>query len=196
MFFFDVGANVGFFSFWGARMVDVGGVVYAFEASPRIADLLRENIRLNQLENIQVVSSIVSDVAGETFFYEAPDEKFGMGSLSPQFEKPPLSVASVTLDDMVKLENITKVALIKVDVEGHEASVFKGARKLLEQKSPIIIFEFCDWAEKRAGFEVGESQRFLVCMGYRLWTASTFLKNEDPLSEPLLNGFAMIVAKR
>jgi FkbM family methyltransferase len=194
--FFDIGANVGFFSFLGARIVGSEGSVCAFEASPRIADLLKENIRLNQLQNIRVVSSIVSDVVGETLFYEAPDEKFGMGSLSPQFKTQPLSIAAVTLDDIVSHNNITKVALIKMDVEGHEASVFKGAVKLLEQQSPVVVFEFCDWAEKRAGFEVGESQRILMKMGYFLWKAKDFLKKGKPMKTPLKSGFEMIVAKR
>ena len=61
--------------------------------------------------------------------------------------------------------------MIKIDVEGYEYHVFKGAAELLNKKdAPDVIFEFVDWAEEAAkGVDIGASQRILIEMGYRIY---------------------------
>jgi len=194
--FFDVGANIGFFSSRGAISVGEGGEVYAFEASPSVAHYLGKNVNLNSFENIKIINSAVSDVVGEINFFQSQLNQCGMSSIAPQSDASPIRLCSTTLDAFVRKENITRVDLIKVDVEGHEAAVFRGALELLQEQAPIIIFEFCDWAEKRAGYGLGESQQILMDCGYRLWDSKNYVRGGPPLKELVRSGFSMIVAKK
>jgi hypothetical protein len=88
--------------------------------------------------------------------------------------------------------------VLKVDVEGHELAVFEGARRLLTAApSPLIIFEFCDWAESR--FEntgPGQAQAFLMSHGYDLWRLEDYGKGQGPLRDPIKQGSSMIVGAR
>lgn len=79
----DVGANIGGFTIPLARRVGPTGRVIAIEASNRIAQYLRHNVRANALENVTVVETAVSDHADEhTLFYDAPTNRFGSGGLA------------------------------------------------------------------------------------------------------------------
>ena len=75
-----------------------------------------------------------------------------------------------TLDHLLGGRMNERVDMIKVDVEGFEAAVFQGAEKILTgNKTPIVVFEFCDWAEARVpGAQIGAAQRALKEWGYRI----------------------------
>ncbi len=74
----------------------------------------------------------------------------------------PMNVATRTLDSVLSELAITSVDVLKVDVEGFEAAVFRGAERLLSGPNPpIVVFEFCDWAEQRSGYCIGDAQRVL-----------------------------------
>ena len=121
-----------------------------------------------------------------------------MGSLSPQFDATPMTVPSHTLDRVLAEENVGRVDLIKLDVEGFEANVFRGAHRLLSSdRPPLIVFEFVDWAEARvATGRVGDAQRVLREYGFTLWRLEDYAKNGPPLPEILTEGSNMIVAAR
>lgn len=194
--FVDVGANIGCLTLFAALKVGVTGKVIAIEASPRVFAYLRHNIESNRLGNVVLRNCAVGEhVAGSIDFYEAPIEKFGMGSLAAQFDASPTPVPSTTLDRLLADEHISIVHVMKVDVEGFEAAVFKGSERLLTGPSPpIVVFEFCDWAERRATGTVGDSQRLLKKYGYTLWRIQDFPKGR-PLEKELSEGYAMLVAK-
>jgi FkbM family methyltransferase len=196
--FVDVGANIGVFTVSASKKVGQRGRVLAIEASPRILTYLEKNAQLNHLRNVTIVGSAASDVMREGVdFYEAPIEKFGMGSMAPQFNIEPILVKTRTLDDLIKEHQVEHVAVLKVDVEGHEASVFRGALQLLKRPSPpAIVFEFCDWAERRFDDRhSGDAQRFLMTLGYDIFRLSELHRGGSrALSEPLTKGSAMLAA--
>ena len=107
-------------------------------------------------------------------------------------------VETRTLDEILESNKVQRVAVVKVDVEGHEAAVFRGAQKLLlSSPAPAIVFEFCDWAEARfAGGYPGEAQEFLMRLGYRIHRLAAPGKLGRPLDVPLTAGSAMLVAER
>ena len=148
------------------------------------------------LRNVEQVKCIHCAVAecekGKVKFYEAPDSSFGMGSLAPQFSGEFIEVDTTTLDRCVPKLTSERVAVIKVDVEGFEWGVFKGAEFLLRRDKPTVIFEFLDWAESRAGFETGAAQQLLLDQGY---TLSVFERSEKKIQTPQKSGAAMIVAR-
>ena len=194
--FIDIGANVGFFSISIAKEVVTEGSVLSIEPSPTIFPYLRENVQLNNIFNISIKNFALGSFTNQLPFYDAPVDHFGMGSFSPQFHNNPIPVSVITLDDLFKAEQITRADVIKVDVEGYESAVFQGAKRTLSSdNSPIIIFEFCDWAEKRIpGQKIGDSQKILRELGYKIWLLKDFLYNKNPLSEIIIDGYEMLVA--
>src|SRR5262249_26308704 len=124
-----------------------------------------------------------------------PKSKFGMGALVPQFHTVPCFVPCCRLDDMPQLAGVKSITALKVDVEGAEADVFRGAlRLLMSAPPPIIIFEFCDWAEARfTGRQPGAAQQLLIDLGYELWRLEDFQRGAQPLFESLKKGFETLV---
>ncbi|HZS49613.1 MAG TPA: FkbM family methyltransferase [Bryobacterales bacterium] len=133
---FDVGANVGFYAIWFSRLA-VAGRVVAFEPDPANVELLRRNLELNKVCNVAVEPCAVSDYAGERRF--AVDSATGStGTLEShqtygsRLEGGPQMFATVrttTLDEAAREYGYP--ALMKIDVEGHELAVLKGARQVL-----------------------------------------------------------------
>ena len=196
--FVDVGANIGVFTLPASKRVGQQGRVIAAEASTDIYTYLQRNVEANGARQVTVLNCAICDFTGSVPFYPAPKEKFGMGSLGAQFGAKPVDVPARTLDKVLEEVAVEHVAVIKVDVEGFEVSVFRGAEKLLRGKEPpLVVFEFCDWAEARVpGGRIGDAQRLLLEYGYSIWRLADFLKGRAPIREPLTTGFAMLVACR
>ena len=196
--FLDIGANIGCFSVPVAKALGKTGKVIAVEASPKIVPFLKSNLENNGIGNAEIIPFAASDRdGGEVPFFEPPSRRFGMGSMAEQFGVEPVRVPTRTLDSIVRERRISDVKVIKVDVEGYEKLVFQGAAGLLSgPQAPLLIFEFADWAETRAGFRAGEAQELLLSWGYSLWELEGLLRGNPPLSEPLRAGFRTVVAKR
>jgi FkbM family methyltransferase len=195
--FIDVGANVGVFSVPAARQVGTAGRVLSIEASPRIFGYLQHNLIRNGIGNAVACACAAHDHDEEAIsFWEAPADHFGMGALAPQFSGNPTRVAARTLDRLLADAGIERADVLKVDVEGFEAPVFRGARQLLTSpRAPLVVFEFCDWAEARSGQAVGSAQRVLQENGYRL-SRLTARGGEEPLNGVLSSGFEMLIARK
>lgn len=196
--FIDIGANIGVLTVPAARKVGPTGVVLAIEPSPSIFPYLKHNVTLNGLGNVRLSQCAAFDQDKYMIpFYEAPLESFGMGSLAAQFHDNPVTVPAQTLDHILEEHQIVRVDVLKVDVEGFESAVFRGAERLLTGDSPpLILFEFCDWAETRVPeFQVGDAQRVLRDYGYEIWPLSDFIKGRvPPLKDVLIKGFEMLIA--
>jgi hypothetical protein len=88
---------------------------------------------------------------------------------------------------------IGRVSVIKIDAEGAELDVIRGAQKLLgADHAPALIFEFVDWAEARL-HRPGDAQRELLRLGYAL---ARLDGRREPIRVPLETGAAMIVAQK
>jgi FkbM family methyltransferase len=198
-YFVDVGANLGLFSISVARRLSASGRVIAIEASPVMYDYLQANITLNQVDNITACCVAASDsVARQVPFYEAPSEKFGMGSLAHRFHDSPTMVPAETLDALLDEKSMARVQVLKIDVEGFEMTVLRGAARLLAKTpSPWVVFEFVDWAEGRDGAPtLGAAQQYLRDLNYDLWRLEDWRSGAKPLETILTEGSAMLVARR
>ena len=198
--FLDVGANIGVLSLFAAHRWCPQGTVLGFEASPQIFDCLAANAQANPHRALDIVHAAVTSRSGDTLtFYNAPESKFGMGSLTNRFGTEGIAVPTVALDDAVRAHGIDRVRAIKVDVEGFELGVFQGATQILTQPSaPVVFFEFNDWAENRPeqGVRAGDAQRFLLGLGYRLQRLEDFLTGLPPGTDVIETGSADLVAIR
>jgi FkbM family methyltransferase len=177
--FLDIGANIGCFSVATAKLLEKQNIsVIAIEASPSIFTYLKHNIEANLLTNVKALNLAATEKDDSNInFYEAPLDHFGMGSLGAQFNNSPIQVKTKTIDSIIKNEQINKVDLLKIDVEGYESSVLAGARELLSSpNAPMVLFEFCDWAEARKpDGKVGDAQRILMDLGYKIYRLKDFL---------------------
>ena len=196
--FVDIGANIGAFTLPAARKVGKTGRVLAAEASADIFLYLLRNVAVNGANDVITLNCAICNSTGSVHFYPAPKEKFGMGSLGAQFSGKPVTVPAKRLDTALEQTGIKHVDVLKIDVEGFEVSVFKGAHKLLTgTRPPLIVFEFCDWAEARVpSSQVGDAQRLLFDYGYSVWRLTDFVHKREALREPLQVGFGMLVASR
>jgi FkbM family methyltransferase len=138
----DVRANVGVVSLLSARLVGQGGRVHAFEPQPEISALLANSSRENSFDWMDVHACAVSREDG-TLTLSIPDKNFGEASLmrspegSTHHETPVIS-----LDSFATNRKLDHIRLLKVDVEGHEESVFSGAERLLQENPPdFVLFE-------------------------------------------------------
>jgi FkbM family methyltransferase len=142
MTFYDIGANIGFFSLLAARLVGKEGRVVAFEADPEVAGRLREHVARNEFGWITVEEQAVWSEPRDVFFARtdpatSPDR--GLGHVVPTGTAGTIQVGAVSLDDYTWTEPTPD--FLKCDVEGAEVEVFRGAQRLLKEKRPGIICE-------------------------------------------------------
>ena len=113
--------------------------IHVFEASPSNMDIIRETIRLNHLDNIVPVSKVLGEKSGTATF--SLGERNSCNSLveRPGYNYPDhIEVPVVTLDDYVR-ENDLEVGLIKVDIEGGEQLLLRGAVETIRTQHPILL---------------------------------------------------------
>lgn len=138
----DIGANIGIHClYWAVSNKDLK--CSAFEPSRSTAGVLRNNIQMNgAAERVQVHEVALSNVEGEAPFYECSDAAFS--SLKDTKRKPVVNevlVSVTTLDSWVSVHGVSKVDLVKIDVEGLEHEVIEGARDVLQRLRPHLFVE-------------------------------------------------------
>ena len=136
MTFFDIGAHVGFFTLLGAHYVSPYGQVFAFEPSPHNTGSLTNHLAMNEIKHATVIQAAVSDYRGTMRFDDGHSRE--TGHLSEQGNS---RVQSVTLDSLWNEGAIPLPDAMKIDVEGAEYDVLKGAREVLRTAKPAIFLE-------------------------------------------------------
>jgi len=134
----DVGGNIGYTALLFATLA-ARGHVHVFEPAPRALRLLRATVE--GLANVTVHSCAVSDVDGTVQFSQQP--MLDLSYVANGSEKRGLTVPAVSLDSIVANRGL-QPDFLKVDVEGHEQQVFRGAPATLRRYRPLILFEALD----------------------------------------------------
>lgn len=139
----DVGANVGVHTVRLAKLVGSRGEVIALEPDEEVAHRALSNIMLNQLSNAHIINAAASDEAGGKVQLYRPDARDTNRARASLLRHSYLT-GSVTTVPVVTIDEICPgpVALIKIDVEGHEAAVVRGAAATIDRYSPAVIFEY------------------------------------------------------
>lgn len=133
--FFDVGANVGYYTVLASRRVGPDGHVAAFEPVVRNVAFLQQHTVLNDARNVEILPLAISAETGFSSFAAGPHDSMGKLDANGNGE---MLVATVTLDEIA--ERINKMPdVIKIDVEGAEMDVFRGAVRILNEKRPKIF---------------------------------------------------------
>jgi len=140
----DAGANIGMLSMYMSCFTR--SPIYAFEPIIENFEILKKNIEVNKL-NVVPFNLALGKTNGKTDF--AYDKQFkGSGSLlyEEEFRQPNderMQVDIITLDDFVEQNEIQKIDVLKMDVEGFETSIVEGAKNVLETMRPDIVTEYC-----------------------------------------------------
>ncbi len=141
--FFDIGANVGYYSLLASRLVGHAGRVIAFEPLPRNLTFLKRHLRMNGVRNTKLWEVAVSDVDGTMNFAEGANPSIGKLA-----ENGSLQVRTVALDSLWREGLLPTPRVIKIDVEGAEAAVLRGAAQLLSDARPVIQLAGHGWAQQ------------------------------------------------
>jgi len=160
----DIGANKGSFIYWLSRWVGKGRVV-AFEPQPEYARDLARLCDLFGLANVTVEAKAAYSRSGAQDLYVPEGHRPGASLFYKQAKAERfavLSVPTVTLDDYFMMSE--RVALLKIDVEGAELDVLRGAERILRNDGPLLVFE-CENRHLLHG-DVGDVFAFLENLGY------------------------------
>lgn len=140
----DVGANVGVYALpWAATNADV--TVHCFEPNPAVRRRLARNVALNRLTaRVRLHAEALSDHAGTATLYGSDDmSSLNKGVYTGAGEASPTEVRLARLDDILGVEG-PPVSVIKIDVQGHELEVLRGADAVISHYRPALILEHED----------------------------------------------------
>jgi FkbM family methyltransferase len=140
----DIGAYIGLYTIIASKRVGANGKVIAIEADPSNFEMLNRNIKVNQLTNIISLNNAVYSKETKLKLY-LPGEELGHTTYNTVMsdraknEDKFVEVSANTLDYLLQLKEITDVNWVKIDVEGAEFEVLKGAHNLLLNSRNIVI---------------------------------------------------------
>jgi len=173
--FWDVGANIGYFSLLAAAAVGERGEVAAFEPGAAALARLQENVSLNadqidqKDQNIRIFNLAAADADGEAVLYG----REGIADSSASLYTGAAGAAggeicaTVALDRFLKKEGLRPPDFIKLDVEGAELAALQGAAAILADFRPLLLVEMEEKNLEAAGASKAAIQAFLRDYGYR-----------------------------
>jgi len=172
----DIGAHAGSWTRPLAKLVPHGHV-YAFEALPHYARTLSLLVRLLRLSNVTVFNHAITDrqseveIAWRTRQGQRLTGNSHVATASELADVDCVSVRAVTLDGWAGvLPASTRIGLVKIDVEGAELMVVRGAKWLLETYRPPVFVEIVTTCCERYGYRPADLFRFFEDLGYRAYT--------------------------
>jgi FkbM family methyltransferase len=182
----DAGANVGYYTVIGSRLVGEKGKVYAFEPEPTAFALLQKNVRLNGITNAVLVQKALSNRNGIVKLFIADQNKGDHRIYQPAGEsRPSMDVEAVRLDEYFK-DQKRRIDVIKMDTQGAEGLILEGMTGLLENRAdgPTIFMEFWPHGLKGLGSDAGALLKKLQSYNYRFYDLHPKAKQGLPLVEP------------
>ena len=173
---FDIGANAGIYTLCGARVVGKNGLIYSFEPNLTSINLIKRSIELNKLDNVILVPEAISDKKGIQDFvlYAASDHNH----IKPLDIRQIVSKSTVigtrkikvtTLDKYFADKKLTRLDLIKIDVEGCEKFVLDGGVEIIKKFRPKLVLEINEKIFLPNGYNSKDLINTLKCMNYSVF---------------------------
>ncbi|MEJ7644332.1 MAG: FkbM family methyltransferase [Chryseolinea sp.] len=172
MIFADIGANQGEFALFAAKRLSRGKVL-AFEPVNIYQQQLAENISLNGFKNIDTFDFGLSDKSMQMPIYSSEEgigENEGLASIFQSSHRNRLvqQIELKIFDDVIQDLKISRLDFMKIDVEGAELMVLRGARKTIEKYRPYVMLEVSEETYRAAGYSVSDVRSFFNSLGYSL----------------------------
>jgi FkbM family methyltransferase len=179
--FIDAGANCGLFTVAGARIVSSSGQVLAFEPGPSVLPMLERNVAQNNLGNVTVHRCGLGAEPGKVRLYQhAHGASSATLGCAPGSDTPYVEIEIDTLDAILARCGIEKVDTIKMDVEGAEELILRGASALFARNRPRVLFEINPEAIANLKLQLDGAWSSLAARGYRFYSL-----HEDGQLSPL-----------
>ncbi|MFC1818824.1 FkbM family methyltransferase [Thermodesulfobacteriota bacterium] len=168
----DIGANVGFFTKRFAQWVSDGGFVIALEPEKSNLHQLKKNLdKSGAIDVVKIVKGVAAEHTGTLKLAVNPIHP-GDHKIAEEGEE----ISSFTIDELVLRETATPVCLLKIDVQGAEERVLRGALDTIQRDHPAIFIELDDEALQKMGSSAGRVVNLLMDLDYRV---KRFGKNPD-----------------
>jgi len=178
----DLGAQTGSFTLLSKFFPN--SVWHAFEPIKEAADTLKENIKINNIENVSVYEVAASNTSSTAILNMPKINSWGLATLgsNPLRFKPykTRKIKCIKLDTFIKTNHIKKVHFMKIDTEGFELFILQGAKKMIQRDHPIILMEYNMINMKQCNVLKEDVNKFLTQLGYE-WKPVTC---EDILCTP------------
>jgi len=190
MSLFDIGSHYGIFSLVAAHF---GGTAIAVDPSPTATRMIRTQADLNKCtDRIQIIQAAVSNAGGEIDLLSTGVFSDGYFQMATGRSKREVTrTGAITIDQMVR--QFGNPTHIKIDVEGHEAAVLRGASAALKQISPLLFVELHNEMIRTNGGDPASSLDELAQLGYETFTsAGDSIQRSVILDSPIIR----IVARR
>jgi FkbM family methyltransferase len=168
--FIDVGANIGIYTLAASKIVGETGRVLAFEPSTQSSPLLAKNIALNGLTNVHTFSVALAQKKGRAWLHRGPNPTLNSLGKDPSWKEDGEEVVMEPLDRVLRKACVGSVDVIKMDVQGAEELVLRGASNIVTSAHPIVILEV--WPEGAAllGLSPYGALELLKSWGYRFFS--------------------------
>ena len=173
---FDVGANIGSMTLQFAKQAS-SGRIYAFEPTFYAFAKLKRNLELNpELANrvfaiqsfVSSTSSRQADIKAYASWKVGGFEESGKHRVHGGTVKSAEGIGAVSLDDFCEQNDIKRLDFIKIDTDGHELEVLKGARKIISRFKPAIIFEIGIYIMQERNIDFSDYSKFFASVNYSL----------------------------
>ena len=170
--FIDVGAHIGYYSLRAAKRVGTSGRVIAIEPNPETLRNLRDNVEASHATVVSVYPVACSEAETEIDLFAAARANTGMSSFSLDTATRSGDgirrhrVRARPLDGIVAEAGLSRVDVVKIDVEGAELLVLRGARQTLLRYRPVLIVEVIETQLRSMDASPAELKEFLRSLGY------------------------------
>jgi FkbM family methyltransferase len=181
--YFDVGAHIGYHAVAAAHRVGPSGRVTAFEADPGMYRRLARNV--DQFPWAQTVQAAVWHTSGTLTFERSSNKgESGWGTLTNVRDLRTgehVDVRAISIDDWFPSAGIAQWNAMKLDAEGSEPAVLRGAENSIDRFRPFLVLEINGIVLKQAGFSAGNVMEFLTTRSYSVYQLSfRHLERWDP----------------
>ena len=182
--FIDVGANLGIYTLVASRLVGRAGRVIAIEPSVQSFPALQKNIAVNRLTNVLPLPVALAEKTAKTWLHHGINPGQNSFGKDPSCNGVGEEVVTETLDSVLLQASVDRVDLIKMDVEGAEELVLRGASRVVTSERPLIIFEFNPEAAQRLGLSPSGAWNLLEALNYEFFMVGprgSLQRSDSPL---------------
>ena len=160
----DIGVNKGYFSLLFAKLMNDKGKVLSFEPEPNNCFWFRKSIQANGYSCIKLFQYALSDREGSVNLYRGKKSGWGSLFLSSYTEEKTITAKTRKLDNVLKDEGMNKVDIIKIDVQGADLLVLKGAERTLKRQNIKLVMDvdIKSLTERKQLFDFLESRGFKI----------------------------------
>ena len=181
----DIGANVGYFSLLSAALVGPAGQVHSFEPYPGYVERMKLSLTANNFANIRLNEFALGDRRQRHKLFKglASARMHRWKHENPVFNKvhDEVEVECIRFDDYAA-QNLTRVDLMKIDVDGYEISVLRGAAETIKKYRPVVVIEVYEDALRDAGGSSAELSAMFHGWGYQPYSEKGELFSYEELA--------------